>query len=143
MKLLARHDPHPALFDAYAGDAAGAAPATTTAAPQAALRAFELMLLREIGLLPELDVVTPTQQPVDAAAALRAAAPRPASPRAAATMPRCRRARCVGLQAALDARQPGRAAAGLRRRAAGAARASCARCFTIIWARRCCARARS
>ena len=48
MKLLAREDPHPALWDAYA--------ATLTqlgnADEPAALRAFELWLLREIGWLP-------------------------------------------------------------------------------------------
>jgi len=60
MKLLAREDPHPALWDAYAatlerlgGD---------DEAP--ALRAFELRLLREIGLLPDLAHVTATQAPV-------------------------------------------------------------------------------
>lgn len=62
LKLLARQDPHPALFDAYAATlprlAAG------DAAAQAALRAFELVLLREIGLLPDLATVTATQQPV-------------------------------------------------------------------------------
>jgi DNA repair protein RecO (recombination protein O) len=57
MKLLARHDPHPALFDAYAWvlDRLGDEPA---------LRAFELLLLRETGVLPELATVTLTQQPV-------------------------------------------------------------------------------
>ncbi|MBX3644844.1 MAG: DNA repair protein RecO [Rubrivivax sp.] len=63
LRLLARQDPHPGLFDAYAqllpllatADEAGA---------QAVLRAFELVLLREIGLLPELDQVTLTLQPV-------------------------------------------------------------------------------
>jgi DNA repair protein RecO (recombination protein O) len=63
MKLLARHDPHPALFDAYAltlpalgsGDEAYVG---------AALRAFELLLLRELGWLPALDRVTLTQQPL-------------------------------------------------------------------------------
>ena len=60
MKLLAREDPHPALWDAYA--------ATLTSlggeGEAAALRAFELWLLREIGLLPELSRVTATQQPL-------------------------------------------------------------------------------
>ncbi len=63
MKLLARHDPHPALFDAYALTL----PALATgdeAAGSAALRAFELQLLRETGVLPELGVVTLTQRPV-------------------------------------------------------------------------------
>jgi DNA repair protein RecO (recombination protein O) len=57
MKLLAREDPHPALWDAYAATLAqlgGVGEAT-------ALRAFELRLLREIGLLPELTRVTVTQ----------------------------------------------------------------------------------
>lgn len=57
MKLLARHDPHVLLFDAYAATlpALGAADDTLT---QAALRAFEIVLLREIGLLPPLDQVS-------------------------------------------------------------------------------------
>jgi DNA repair protein RecO (recombination protein O) len=60
MKLLARQDPHPHLFDAYANTlSALAAPA---AEESAALRAFELVLLRELGWLPELDVATLTTQ---------------------------------------------------------------------------------
>ena len=62
IKLLARHDPHPRLFDAYAatlpylvGD---------DDAVQGALRAFELVLLREIGLLPDLGIETLTQRPL-------------------------------------------------------------------------------
>ncbi len=62
LKLLARQDPHPALYDAY-GDAL-AALASGEEAP--ALRAFELLLLREIGFLPELDTVTLSLQPVHA-----------------------------------------------------------------------------
>ena len=62
MKLLARHDPHVVLFDAYAATLAGLVGDESRA--QAALRAFELTLLREVGLLPELDVVTATQEPV-------------------------------------------------------------------------------
>ena len=64
MKLLARHDAHPALFDAYAATLPRLGAAEDPAV-QAALRAFELILLREIGLLPELSVVTATQQAVD------------------------------------------------------------------------------
>ena len=63
MKLLARQDPHPALFDAYAATLPRLAGDDDPRA-QAALRAFELTLLRQIGLLPELDVETLTQQPV-------------------------------------------------------------------------------
>ncbi len=65
MKLLARQDPHPALFDAYAQ----ALPALATphdAHLQAALRAFELTLLREVGVLPDLSLETLTQQPLEA-----------------------------------------------------------------------------
>ncbi|MGH6612136.1 MAG: DNA repair protein RecO, partial [Burkholderiaceae bacterium] len=61
MKLLARHDPHPALFDAYAQTLPGLA-SSDDLHIEAALRAFELVLLREIGLLPSLDIVTLTQQ---------------------------------------------------------------------------------
>lgn len=63
MKLLARQDPHPILFDAYAQTL----PALSSGDDlqlEAALRAFELVLLREIGLLPDLGSVTLTQQPL-------------------------------------------------------------------------------
>ena len=63
MKLLARHDPHVALFDAYAATLAGLG-AADEATTQATLRAFELVLLREVGLLPDLGVETATRQPV-------------------------------------------------------------------------------
>jgi DNA repair protein RecO (recombination protein O) len=64
LKLLARHDPHPALFDVYA-DTLNALHGVDDAASQAALRAFELRLLSELGLLPDLSVVTATQAPLD------------------------------------------------------------------------------
>jgi len=65
MKLLARGDAHPVLFDAYAGTLpALAAPNDTL--NQAALRAFEMVLLREIGLLPQLDRLTATQHALQA-----------------------------------------------------------------------------
>lgn len=67
MKLLARHDPHPALFDAYAQTLPQLV-SSDDAQVQAALRAFELGLLKEIGVLPELSVVTQTQQAVALAA---------------------------------------------------------------------------
>ena len=63
MKLLARHDPHPALFDAYGQTLAGLATCGEAGA-QPVLRAFELVLLREIGLLPTLGVETATRRPV-------------------------------------------------------------------------------
>jgi len=60
MKLLARHDPHPALFDIYAQTLPVLALGDEAIA-QSALRAFELSLLKETGLLPELGRVTLTQ----------------------------------------------------------------------------------
>ena len=61
MKLLARGDAHPALFDAYAATLRSLA-TSDDFAEQIGLRAFELVLLKAIGLLPELDRVTATQQ---------------------------------------------------------------------------------
>ena len=63
MKLLARHDPHPALFDAYAQTLPSLADVDELRV-QSALRAFELRLLREIGLLPDLALATLTLQPL-------------------------------------------------------------------------------
>lgn len=65
MKLVARHDPHPLLFDAYAATL-GALATADDALIEGALRAFELTLLKEIGVLPELSVATLTQRPLDA-----------------------------------------------------------------------------
>jgi DNA repair protein RecO (recombination protein O) len=67
MKLLARHDAHATLFDAYAVTLPVLAGGDELAA-QAALRAFELTLLREIGLLPDLGLATSTQRPIEPAA---------------------------------------------------------------------------
>jgi DNA repair protein RecO (recombination protein O) len=63
MKLLARHDPHPALFDAYAQTLPPLS-ASDEAQVQSALRAFELTVLKQMGVLPDLSLVTLTQQPV-------------------------------------------------------------------------------
>lgn len=62
MKLLARHDPHPLLFDAYTGTLQAMARAGAEPDAEASLRAFELLLLRETGVLPELDRDTATQE---------------------------------------------------------------------------------
>jgi DNA repair protein RecO (recombination protein O) len=66
MKLLAREDPHPVVFDAYAATLPALAGPDALHA-QAALRAFELVLLREVGVLPDLSTVTLTVQPVQPA----------------------------------------------------------------------------
>ena len=73
LRLLARDDPHPGLFDAYAavvqvlaghGSPTGITPALQGEVLHVALRAFELLLLREIGLLPVLDAQTLTLEPL-------------------------------------------------------------------------------
>ena len=63
LRLLARDDPHPALFDVYAM-AVGVLAHDDPLTLQPALRTFELLLLREIGLLPTLDAQTATLAPL-------------------------------------------------------------------------------
>ncbi len=64
LSLLARDDPHPALFDIYAHVVEVMASGHPEAL-QSVLRAFELLLLRETGLLPMLDVQTMTLAPLE------------------------------------------------------------------------------
>lgn len=62
LKFLPRQDPHTALFDAYAD----LMPLLQTPdGAQAALRAFELRLLADCGLLPDLSVLATTQAALD------------------------------------------------------------------------------
>jgi len=63
MKMLPRNDPHAALFDVYA-ETLPALASRDDADVQTALRAFEIKLLRESGVLPDLSLVTLTLQPV-------------------------------------------------------------------------------
>jgi DNA repair protein RecO (recombination protein O) len=65
LRLLARDDPHPRLFDVYAS-AVQVLASEHGEALEPALRAFELLLLREIGLLPALDMQTFTLAPLAA-----------------------------------------------------------------------------
>ena len=65
MKLLARQDPHAELFDAYA-ETLPALASGDELQVQAALRAFELTLLKQIGLLPDLATTTLRLLPVEA-----------------------------------------------------------------------------
>lgn len=67
LRLLARDDPHPQLFDVYAS-AVDILASEHVEAREPALRAFELLLLREIGLLPALDMQTLTLAPLAAEA---------------------------------------------------------------------------
>jgi len=59
MKLLARHDAHAAVFDAYAATLPVLASGDESSA-QSALRAFEITLLQQTGVLPDLSQVTTT-----------------------------------------------------------------------------------
>ena len=114
IRLLARDDPHPALFDAYAltvhiiaqegrGSGSGTESLQTL---EVALRAFELMLLREIGFLPSLksqtanlaDLQTDTAYVLIPEGGLRAAH---AEDRSSLTG-----AQWLSLQAALDSETP-------------------------------------
>ena len=63
LRLTARDDPHPQLFDVY-GAAVRLLASGDPDALQWALRAFELLLLKHMGLLPALDAQTLTLQPV-------------------------------------------------------------------------------
>jgi len=67
LTLLARDDAHPALFDIYANVVRVLA-SEHGEVLQAALRTYELLLLREIGLLPQLDVQTMTLGALDPSA---------------------------------------------------------------------------
>jgi DNA repair protein RecO (recombination protein O) len=70
MRLLARDDPHRALFDLYAGvvRVLAAPQHSPTLEFEPALRTFEILLLRELGLLPHLDRQTLTQRPLQPSA---------------------------------------------------------------------------
>ncbi len=124
LKLLARGDPHERLFDAYAdtllalanGMANGLANRLANglanrlanglvnglAEDESPLRAFELVLLRETGVLPDLGRSTTTQAPVMAERGYQIQAEAGLVP-AAATEPALSGAACLALQAALQA----------------------------------------
>lgn len=63
LRLLPRDDAHPRLFDAYAA-AVRVLASGQSEALEPALRAFELLLLREAGFLPSLDAQTSTLAPL-------------------------------------------------------------------------------
>ena len=65
MRLLARDDPYAYLFDVY-GAVVKLLATQQAEVIEPVLRAFELILLRELGLLPALDVETLTLQTLDA-----------------------------------------------------------------------------
>ena len=100
LKLLARGDPHERLFDAYADTLL----ALTHTEDESPLRAFELLLLRETGVLPDLTVCTATQAPVLPARAYQLQAEGGlslATATDAARIPTLSGSTCLALQAAL------------------------------------------
>ena len=64
LRLLAREDPHPGLFDHYRQAVQMLAQGGETAVSPT-LRGFELLLLRDIGVLPSLDRLTLLLQPLE------------------------------------------------------------------------------
>ena len=74
LRLLAREDAHPRLFDAYAALVHVLASEGGDSLHAAALRAFELLLLRETGHLPSLAAETLTLAPLRADAGYQLAA---------------------------------------------------------------------
>jgi len=107
MRLLAREDPHPPLFDAYAGVVRVLGSGEHGDALEPVLRSFELLLLREIGLLPALDAETMTLAPLQPAARyalVPEAGLRAAQPGDRATLPG---AQWLALHGALESGGPG------------------------------------
>ncbi len=66
LRLLARDDPHPALFDQFALAVRLLAEQGDTT-QHLVVRAFELLLLRAVGFLPDLAVEGASLQPIDPA----------------------------------------------------------------------------
>jgi DNA repair protein RecO (recombination protein O) len=143
LRLLARDDPHPRLFDAYAATLCSLG--GNELRSEAALRAFELLLLRETGVLPELARTTQTQEPVVAGTryALRAEQGLVAGGRWRGCAGGCgvpgagRRRSSAGRS---SPRPPCRRCTVRARVSCSRSRPCCAASFTIIWAARCCAR---
>jgi DNA repair protein RecO (recombination protein O) len=99
LKMLARDDAHPLLFDHYA-QAIGA---LAHGAPQAAvLRAFELLLLRETGHLPALDHDGASLVPLQPASGYRLQPEQGLLPTAHARQAACPAGFWGALQQALD-----------------------------------------
>lgn len=125
LRALLRHEAQPRLFDAYAASLDSLAQAhrrqiVTTLVPPprdpeaehaapaqqigAVLRAFELQLLQHMGLLPQLDRITQTQQPLQSSRLYRLGAEsglRPLDPDESGSG--LGTAQLAALQAALDA----------------------------------------
>ena len=99
MKLLARGDAHERLFDAYADTLM----ALAAADDESPLRAFELLLLRETGVLPDLACNTTTQERLQPGRGYRLHGEAGLVAASAGDESTLGAALCLGLQAALDA----------------------------------------
>ena len=105
LRLLAREDPYPALFDAYRGVVRVLASAHGDAL-EPVLRSFELLLLREIGLLPALHAQTLTFEPLQAEQRYALSAEGGLHASAARTRASLSGAQWLALQQAIDSAQP-------------------------------------
>ncbi|WP_180682417.1 DNA repair protein RecO [Tepidicella baoligensis] len=103
LKLLARDDPHPRLFDHYAQAVAALAQGVSQ---PAVLRAFELLLLRDTGLLPALDQEGGTLAPLVPQRGYLLRSEQGLLPQTHAQQPACTGAQWSALEAALQAEQP-------------------------------------
>lgn len=85
LRLLARHDAHARVFDAYAHTLRWLAQPRSErrTSARAMLRAFELLLLRETGVLPALDVQAREAQALHSTQTYRLDAPEGLTPAAA------------------------------------------------------------
>jgi DNA repair protein RecO (recombination protein O) len=101
LKLLARGDAHEALFDAYAATLQVLGAGSDD--DEAALRAFELSLLRQTGVLPELDCDTATQAPLQPGRGYRLLPEAGLVPASRGDEPALAAAQCQALERALAA----------------------------------------
>lgn len=101
LRLLPRDDAHPRLFDAYA-QAVEIVGSEHGEALEPALRAFELLALREAGVLPSLDLQTGTLAPLEPHAEYALVPEAGLVERSDPARPSLRGAQWIGLQAALE-----------------------------------------
>ena len=142
LRLLARDDPHAHLFDSY-GAVVRVLASEHGEALEPVPRSFELLLLREIGLLPALDAQTLTgsglapeaRYALVAEGGLRAAAPGEQASLSGA--------RWLHLHDALQASASLPNCCAPARRWPANSNRNCAPCCNTIAAARCCARASS
>ncbi|MDM7455988.1 MAG: DNA repair protein RecO [Tepidimonas sp.] len=110
LRLMARDDPHPALFDPYAAAVQALAQGDDVSVT---LRAFELLLLRQLGWLPDLALEGLRLLPLDATQAYRLLPQAGLQPSGPDDVGALTGAHWQAVQAALDAPDPWLALRGL------------------------------